>query len=146
MRRTPLVLSAALTLALAACGSEALTKEQYIKQADAICKDFDAQQKKLPEPKSIADFEKLTEQAKPLLEDQISQLRDLKAPDEIKDQTESAYDLLDQQLPKLDELKKAAGDNDSAGVQKVAAGASKLSDQANQKAKEIGLKVCGQGG
>ncbi|MBA2348532.1 MAG: hypothetical protein H0V81_09590 [Solirubrobacterales bacterium] len=146
--RHPLIalpVTLAACVALAACGGDTLTADEYRKQADAICKDFDAKQKELPDPKSIADFGKLTDEAKPLIEDQIEQLRDLEAPDELKDQAEEAYDLLDQQVPKLDELKAAAKDNDTAKIQSVAESASKLSTQANAKAKEIGLTVCGAG-
>jgi hypothetical protein len=147
MRTPPLALSAALaaSLALGACGGSALSKDEYVKQADAICKSFDAKQKKLPQPKSISDFADLTKKAKPLIEDQIKQLRGLKAPDSIKKQTNQAYDLLDQQVPKLDELSAAAKKNDTAKIQQVAVSAGKLSAQANAKAKEIGLKVCGNG-
>lgn len=147
MRTPPLLLSTALaaSLALGACGGSTLSKDEYIKKADAICKDFDAKQKKLPDPKSISDFEDLTKKAKPLIKDQISQLRDLKAPDSIKKQADQAYDLLDQQVPKLDELSAAAKKNDTGKIQQVAQSASKLSEQANAKAKQIGLKVCGSG-
>lgn len=147
--RHPLIalpVTLAVCVGLAACGSESLTRDEYIKQADAICKDFDAKQKELPAPASIADFEELTDKAKPLIEEQVSQLRDLDAPEEIEKQTEEAYDLLDRQVPKLDELKQAAKENDTEEIQKVAESAGKLSTQVNAKAREIGLKVCGSGG
>lgn len=146
--RTPrlatLPVAVALLLVPSACGGEEpLSKAEYVKQADAICTDYANRQKKLGEPKSVKDIERLADETKPLVEAQLKKLRALNAPDSVKDDANDAYDLLDQQVPKIDELVAAAKKNDVKRIQKIATEAGKLDDQANAKAKAIGLKVCG---
>lgn len=135
---------AAAALLATGCGEEPLSRAEYVTQADAICTDYAARQDKLGEPKSVKDIERLAGQTKPLVEEQLGKLRDLQAPDELADDAGAAYDLLEQQLPKIDELVTAAKANDVKRIEKIAADAGTLDDQANAKAKAIGLKVCGK--
>lgn len=138
------VLVVAASLATAGCGGEEpLSKAEYVKQADAICKDYAARQSKLGAPKSVKDIARLAEQTRPLIEERLKKLRALAAPDDVKGSADEAYDLIDQQLPKIDELKAAAEANDAAKIQSIAASATKLDTQARARTKAIGLKVCG---
>ena len=143
--RSRAVLAATLLVAVVAgCGGEeTLTRADYITQADAICDDYNQRQAKLGDPESVEDIERLGDETKPLVEKQLAELRDLKAPEEIADDAAAAYDLLERQLPKLDALVRAAEANDVAKVQSVAAEAGVLDEQADAKAEKIGLKVCG---
>lgn len=134
--------TAALLLATG-CGDEALTRADYVKQADAICKDYKQRLGKIGNPKSIKDVGRLADETKPLVEEELVKLRELKAPDEIADDAAAAYDAIDKQLPKIDELKAAAKANDVAKIQSIATSAAKLDQEKNAKAKAIGLKVCG---
>ncbi len=134
----------AVAAGLAACGGETLTKDEYVKQADAICKKYQERAKALvTDPKTVADVEKLAEKTAPLFKDEISELRDLKAPDEIEEQVKATYELLDQQVARLEEVGDAAGKNNLKKLNEIADSAGKLSSEADAKAKEIGLKVCG---
>lgn len=138
------VLAASILAAAAGCGGEeTLSRADYVKQADAICEDFKGRQAKLGDPKTVADIERLGDETKPLVEEQLAALRELKAPEEIAGDANAAYDLLEQQLPKLDALVSAAKAKDVAKVQRVATEAGKLDDQADAKTEKIGLKVCG---
>ena len=136
--------AATLLLATGCGGEEQLTRAEYVKQADAICKDYSARQDKLGEPKTVKDIERLGDQTKPLVEEQLGKLRALNAPDDVADDANAAYDLLEQQLPKIDQLVAAAKANDVKRIQQIATEAGKLDDRANAKAKEIGLEVCGE--
>lgn len=146
--QTPAALTASLAVAASAgalgCGEEKLTRAEYVKQADAICTDYTARQGKLGSPKSVKDIERLADQTKPLVKEQLGKLRKLEAPDSIAKDADAAYDLLEKQLPKIDELVDAAKANDVKKIQTIATDAGKLDDQANAKAKAIGLKVCGK--
>lgn len=144
--RTLGVLAALVPVALVGCGDdsdEPLTRAEYVKQADAICKKFDTQAGKITEPKSIADLERVAEETKPLLASELKELRALRAPDELEKDTSAAYSLLEQSLPKLDQLAEAGRKKDAAAIQKIAEDAGKLSKDADERAKRIGLKVCG---
>lgn len=144
MRSRAVLALTLLVAVVAGCGGEeTLTRADYITQADAICDDYNQRQAKLGDPESVEDIERLGDETKPLVEKQLAELRDLKAPEEIADDAAAAYDLLERQLPKLDALVRAAEANDVAKVQSVAAEAGVLDEQADAKAEKIGLKVCG---
>ena len=144
MRSRAVLALTLLVAVVAGCGGEeTLTRADYITQADAICDDYNQRQAKLGDPESVEDIERLGDETKPLVEKQLAELRDLKAPEEIADDAAAAYDLLERQLPKLDALVRAAEANDVAKVQSVAAEAGVLDKQADAKAEKIGLKVCG---
>ncbi len=138
----------ATLLVAAGCGGggdKPLTKAEYAKQADAICTDTKAKQRKLGTPNSAADIAKLADKTKPIIKDEIKRLRALAPPDSLKDTSTSAYDLLDRQIPLIDQLGAAAKANDTKKLQAIVTDATKLSGQATAKAKALGLKVCGQG-
>lgn len=145
-RLLTLPIGLAIAVAAAGCGGEkALTKAEYVKQADQICTDSRAKQRKLGTPTTVKDVVDLGTRTKPLLQDEIKRLRALAAPDEVKGPANAAYDFLDEQVPKLDELVSAAKADDLERLQSVATSASKLQEKAAARGKEIGLKVCAQG-
>ena len=141
----PIWLAAASSLTLlAGCGGEEpLSRAEYVKQADAICKDYTARLDGLEAPKDVKDVERLAEQTRPLVEAELGKLRGLEAPKDIAGDANDAYDLLEQQLPKIDQLVAAARANDEKRINAIAVSAGKLDDAATAKATGIGLKVCG---
>jgi hypothetical protein len=141
-----LVASVALALAVGGCGGEErLSQAAFVRQADAICKDYQGRQARLGTPKSIKDVARLSEATKPLVVEQLAKLRDLKAPKDVQGDFDQALDLLDHQVPVIDQLGKAATGGDQDRVVKIAADANALDGKANALAKSSGLKVCGQG-
>jgi len=135
----------ALALVAAGCGSsssdstsDALTKADFIKQADAICtkgnKDITAAAAKLgnsPSEPQIEEFASST--IVPGIQDELDQIRELTPPagDESK-----VNDFLDA----ADEATNKVKDDPSL----INASANPFAD-ANKKAVAYGLKVCGQG-
>ncbi len=126
------------------CGDKALTRAEYVKQADAICKDFTEQQNKLGKPESLKDIERAGAKTKSLAEEQLGKFRDLKAPEDIADDAKAYGDLTEKQVANIDELVGAAETKDVKKIQSVVTSASKLESQADAKAEAIGLKVCGK--
>lgn len=99
-----------------ACDNEAdaLTKEEWTKAADAICKTADDGFEKLFEtdfpttPEKTADFFK---KATPVVETEMADLRDLEPPDDIADDVDKALDLGDKGV---EDFKAAETDADKA--------------------------------
>ncbi len=147
-RRIELVCSvAALVLVGFGCGgddddsSSGTTKSEFIKQADAICKDFNAQIQKsvegLPEDTSQSDVAQFTlDTAVPLFRDQVDKLRDLVAPAADAEQVEQLWDDLgtgtDQLEQKLKDDPKGAFSEDYDPFEDV-----------NKALNEYGLNECG---
>ncbi len=146
MRRVPIaaVLAAAL---LAGCGSSSsgtLSKAAYTKQADAICKKYNAKVKALKtpsgnDPQAIADF---FAQGKKLAQQRLAELRALKPPDSLKADVDRAYGLEQQVIDRLDQVSAALTDRNQASYQKLTGELNKLSGEADAIAKKLGLPNC----
>ncbi len=137
---------AAMT-ALAGCGggSGNLSAAEFRSQADAICADANTQLAALPEPTSAATFLPYLRAGLPIQQAQLSKLEDLKAPSEFEGTFSEAIALLKQQLAATT----AAGDRIEGGedteavVKDVSDDIKAINDEADAKAEELGLKVCG---
>jgi len=130
----------------AGCGgdddAEPLTKAEYIKQGDAICKkanaDFDKQlEEKFPDNVKKPSEEQLTtlteDVLKPNIEGQLNDLRDLTPPESDEETLNATYDKLETALAKVEDDPKLllSGEDPFA--------------TANKEAQDYGFKECGEG-
>lgn len=167
-RHSVAVLGVLLAFALvgAACGGDAtLSKDEYIAQADAICADantrFDAirvEFANLPEPSNVEGFAEplvadFVDQFTTVLEEQVSDVRALPAPEGDEDVLAAMYDDLEAVARAIRQLAAAAAagdveaieqltsqeDQGHAGLRVVATAFSDL----DIRAREYGLTVCG---
>lgn len=157
MSKSPIVLLAgivAIAAIVAGCGSSddstettaALTKQQFVTQADAICKRGNAEinegfesfakQNDIPknqEPSKEQGVELVETVIVPSIETQSEELRALGAPSGDEDEISVMLDSLDEGIEEAEEDPEAlfASKSDPFGP-------------ANEKAKQYGLEVCGQ--
>lgn len=149
VRRRPLaglaVVGAAALIAGCGGGSDSLSAEEFREQADAICADANRELDGLTEP---AGFD--SEQVLPFLtsglqiqEEQLDRLRGIDPPSELEDTWNEAIDLLEQRQAALQEAadKIAAGESAQAVLNDDEL--DRLREEANQKADDLGLTVCG---
>jgi hypothetical protein len=136
----PLALMAGL---VAGCGG--LSKEELVTKANAICANTAAELDKLKQPSNLADpnaanayFGKLV----PIAEKQLTDLRALKPPDEIK----AAYDAFiaadEKFVGELKELVAAAKAKDAAKGVRVLGQLQMSGRDLGAKAKTAGLTKC----
>jgi hypothetical protein len=139
---SPATTTAGATGATGATG-EPLSKEEFIVQADAVCKagdkKIDAAAKETfsgGQPSQAEQEQFVTEDVVPNIQEQIDGLRALTPPegdeDEVSAILDSAQDAIDQIESDPSALTEGANGDDPFA-------------EANQLAKEYGLKVCGQG-
>jgi hypothetical protein len=88
--------------------SSASTKSEFVKHADAVCKDFNAQIQKgvddLPENTSQADVARFSlNTLVPLFRDQIDELRTLDVPAADSDEVQQMWDDLDSGTDELEQ-------------------------------------------
>lgn len=146
--KTTILVAAALATGMIAAGcggddgssssptSSALTKSEFITQADAICKSGDAAINAAPQPKSQKQAEAfITSTVVPNVQKQVDQIRALGAPSGDEDQVNAILDSAQQGI-----------DTVTADPSAIASrnGSDPFAD-ANQKAKAYGLEACGQG-
>ena len=156
MRRAALLLF--VTVLAAGCGGSSsskssssgdgdrLTRSEFAAKADAICKKYNEKTKEIGNnSKSLSDVAKAFDQALPLLENALSELKTLKPP---KSEQHAVDEWLAQsQVLKhdLQEMRDKAKAKDLKGVQEAFARASANDKQGNRLAAKLGMKVCSKG-
>ena len=140
--RGGLCLATTAAVVLAGCGGDddTLTKSQFIKQADAICKQgnkrIEAQaEDTLPanEPPSKAQLTTFaTETLIPDIQRQVDEVRELNEPSEDEDQVNAFLDSAQSELDK--------GEEDPLYIT-----SDKSFAKTNRLGKQYGFKVCSQG-
>ena len=126
-------------------GGETLTKEQYVSKLNAMCEDFREREKKIGEPRTLADLVEKGPRVLDAFEKAIvDKVHRLKAPDEIADQADRLVDLADQQSAVLGELIEAARDNDVAKVSALASKNEAVNQDASSVARKLGAEACAE--
>ncbi len=153
-RRSLAGLCAAGAIALVAgCGggddeSDALSADEFRTQADAICQTSKDTIDELTEPTSSSTKEEVSAYLTAGLEAtdaEIAKLRALEAPSDLSGTFDEALDLLEQRQERIRAVtdRVAGGEDVEAAFTAANAEIDSLNDQADAKAKELGLTVCG---
>lgn len=161
----------AFALVVAACGGDdALSKDEYIAQGNAICEDAGAQLEAIfseffadvsEEPTSeefaerfVGDF---TDQFTAVVEGQLVDLRDLAAPEGDESLLAALYDDVEAALGAINQLADDAAAGDPAAIDRLAARetdedlshgflrvAATAFDEVDKRSIEYGLTACGE--
>lgn len=149
IRRRPLAGLAAIGAAvlIAGCGggSDSLSAEEFRSQADDICADFERQIDALAEPTSADQVLTFLRAGLPIQEAQLDRLRALDPPDELQDDFDEAIELSERQIAAIDAAadRIEGGEDPEAVISEVSDDIESLGDQADAKARDLGLTVCG---
>jgi hypothetical protein len=152
VRRRPLAGIAALgaVALIAGCGggSDSLSAEEFRTQADAICADYNSQAANLTDPTQPSEYLASLQEIIPLQKSQLDKLKDLEPPSELSGTFDEALALLERQSGVLDTAveRLEGGDDPETVLTEIATEASSIGDEADTKAEELGLKVCGTDG
>jgi len=146
-----LLLAGLAALALAGCGGGdtaggTLTKAEFVAQANAICKDYDARIDALGEPGSIEDLVGLAAKAKPLAEEAVASLRALKAPEDLQARYDEYLATGDVNIDLLVQLGEAAKSGDDTAIEMIGTEGEDNAGKAHGIAAELGLTECAKGG
>lgn len=140
--------AAALVAGCGGGGSDSLSADEFRTQADAICADYNTQADALTDPTSPSEYLTSLKEIVPLQTAQLAKLKDLKPPSELEKPFNEALALLDKQQGVLDSAvtRLEGGEDPTKVLSAIATQAGDLGDQADAKAEELGLKVCGTDG
>ena len=140
------VVLAAVTVGVAGCGesngSDRLSKEDYLKRADAVCTAYDHRLEELPEPKTIEGVVTLADEAKPVAERGLAELRKLRPPADLQEDVDAWLALNQANVDAIDDLREAAAASDEAAARAVSQRAVENERKADALAKRIGLEEC----
>jgi hypothetical protein len=143
-RASPLLLAVAL---LAGCGGSGsggrrLTRDDYAKQADAICSKYKQKTDALSRPATLPDLADVADQVLPLLDDARGELRALRPPQHEEATANAWLDEFDVIIDDVKKIRDEAKKNDRAAVQAAAAPALQHDQHANDLAAQLGMTVC----
>ena len=123
-----------------------LTKEEYIRQGDAICADVGRRVKAVPRPRNPQEVGPALDQILAIDREGSDRFRALKAPAQDQATADRLNSLLDQQKPKYDQAAAAmkAGDNTTGG--RVLQEIESLEKQFREVARPYGFVECSKEG
>jgi hypothetical protein len=154
MRILGLAAAGCAALVLAACGgggggsagetAEALTADQFRRQADAICRKYEDRLNELGSPSSMEELQDFVASALPLIEQGNDELHDLTPPDELQAEWNEAMKLQDQSVETMHDLKDAVQSNDLSALQTITKSLDANQAESERLAQKLGLHNCGE--
>ncbi len=125
---------------------QALTKAEYIEQANDACADLEDQFENLEQPQSADDVEVFVNESQERLEAFIADLRELKAPEDIADEVETMLGKLDEGTSKFAQYAEAAQEQDAEAIDATTRQIREDFEAADKVASSIGLDRCANPG
>ena len=150
--RVGLVIAAVGLALLAGCGGNggggALTKDEFVQEADAICADVEGKledtQAELESATTPEELAQAIDESIPAVRDGVDRLRGLEPPDDLQAQVDEWLELTERNLGRLEDLRDAAEQGDQRALQEIATEAEADEERADGVAREIGLDDCAE--
>ena len=154
LRTTAVLVLVALLGAVTACGGDdddggggdgdALTKAEYIAEADEICQDNldDGNDLEVPEEGDVEGLARYLDEAVDIFEETRDRFEALHPPADAQEVHEGQLSQLDAAVDLLSDAQAAAEDGDLQGAAELVANVD-YDETADQLAAEYGLEVCG---
>jgi hypothetical protein len=149
MRAGPTMLAVSALLALAGCaddGDGRLSKEEYVRAADAICAEYERRLAELRDAETINELARLADQAIPIAREGVRRLRALRPPEELAARVRAWLERNEENVRTIERLRDAARAGDETLVQELASAGADNEAKADQLARELGLRDCAQPG
>jgi transcriptional regulator with AAA-type ATPase domain len=127
-------------------GDDRLSRDEYVKQADAICAKYQKRLDALPEPENVQELKELVDEGLPIAREGYQELKALEPPEELEADVSEWFERNDRNLELIEELGQAAEEGDEQRIQSLASEAEKNEEEADRIATGIGLDVCAEEG
>lgn len=131
-------------LSLTACTEEGLSKEEFIQQADAICRQAEERTEQIDPPRTPEALAEFVDEAERITGKLLRDLRELEAPEEGRQTIDRLLEQIEAALATLPELKEAAENRAASRIQELGQELQQASSEANEIAQGYGLEVCGR--
>ena len=141
-----LLLISLVALAAAGCGGgdDRLTREEFVQQANDVCREFDRKIDELGAPQTIGEIEDFADESAEIARDGRDELADLAPPETLEDDYDRLVEMLDQAIADIERVGDAAADGDEAEVQRIVQEASERDADSDRLARELGLAGCAE--
>ena len=127
-----------------ACSGGGLSKEEFIEQADAFCKEADEKTQELEQPTSPAALDDFVEQARAISIELLDDLRGLEPPEDDEETIDRMLTRIEEAVDLLPEIQEAARQQDSEEIARLGQELQSTASEANEIAQEYGLEQCGR--
>jgi hypothetical protein len=139
---TGLILSTA-TLGLAACGGDdGLSRADYVKQVNGICRDGNAQLAKIPEPTTPAGLATYVADAKKITTAGVDKMDALEPPKDLRADHDAQVADGRKVIALADDLATAARAGDETKLQELSAKGDQMDEASDRRAERMGLTDC----
>lgn len=129
---------------LAACSDGSGTsKEDFIAEADDVCREADEKISDIGQPRVEEGILDYVEQAQEISADLVADLRGLEPPEEDAEEVEQMIDDLERATGLLEPLAQATVDRDATEVQELQEEVEQVTDDISGFADTYGFEVCG---
>jgi hypothetical protein len=146
------LLVAALAFGLAACGGNGggggangdarLSEEEFLKRANAICQRYDEELDALGEPETAEALGEAINDAVPIIERGVAELRALRPPEESEQTFDQMVDAIASTIPVFRRLGDAVADQDQQTAQEALQEGQRIDRNSDRLATELGLDKC----
>ena len=144
--RRALIPLAAVVLVAACGGEDRLSRDEYVKQADAICADYEEkleeQERALQEAESPDELASVIDRAIPTIREGTDRLDALEPPEDLESQVNQWNRLNDENIKKLEQIRDAAKAGDTGKIGSLGEEISANEEDADKLARDIGLRDC----
>ena len=142
-RRARIVTALLLVPSLVSCSGEGrLTKEEFVREANAVCDEFDDELADMQPPTSTAGIRDFAERTQQLMTEALQQLRDLRPPPDDDEVVDGMLGNLERVSSLLPDLADAAEGQNLDRIQELNGEFSSEINDFNEAAEAYGLKVC----
>jgi len=143
VRLAPLIALVVFGVALVGCGGEdRLSQAEFHQQANAICKNYNDRIAAIGDPTSPAVVPEYVDKGIPLIEQGLSELRDLNPPEDVEDDYDRMLDATEDGIPAIRKLGEAVAAKDALAVQDALQEVRRVSTTSNRLATTLGLDSC----
>jgi hypothetical protein len=130
-------------VALVGCGGEdRLSQAAFQQRANAICKKYNDRIAAIGDPTSPAVVPEYVDKGIPLIEQGLSELRDLNPPEDVEDDYDRMLDATEDGIPAIRKLGEAVAAKDAVAVQEALQEVRRVSTTSNRLATTLGLDTC----
>jgi hypothetical protein len=143
--RRGLLVVVATALVATGCGGgggSRLTHEEFVAEANTICKDYNAEIAALGTPQSAGEIEEYAKQGVKIAEKHVGRFRNLKPPPEDAENAAKFVELGEHVIDQLKRLEELAAKNDVAGINLLGREAQANAAQARAVGKAMGAEEC----
>jgi len=138
----------AVLVLLAGCGGggggggDRLSQADFVKQGNAICKDYNAKIEALGDPKDASEVRSFVDKAGGLVDEAMGKLDALSPPKKVEDDLAELITSSKKTKDAAQDLAKAVEDKDQKALAKVTETGDRLDKQSDALATKIGLTEC----